>query len=1342
MQDFDSKSTESVPQASQQTKLESVRQTNDRHPSFIVGIGASAGGLEAIEQFFGSMPPDSGLAFIVVQHLSPDFKSMMDELLARHTEMPIRVIENEMQVEADSIYLIPPKKNMVIAQGKLLLTDQDPGQGLNLPIDILFRSLAQDIGERAVGVILSGTGSDGSRGIRDIHEAGGLVIAQDEETAKFDGMPRSAVATGVVDVELPPHAMPEALLEFVRHPVLSQQEAGPVTDEPSLSEVFSLLRARYGIDFTNYRPSTIGRRIERRMTICRASNLREYIQYLQDEPAGLDSLYADLLIGVTEFFRDKEAFDLISQRAIPQLFENLSPDNTIRVWVPGCATGEEAYSLAILLDEESRRRGRLVDIKIFATDVHQDSLARASAGIFPETCMANLSADRLQKYFTRKNNRFYVTHELRQLVIFAPHNLVKDPPFTKIDFISCRNLLIYLQPQTQRKVLSFFHFALRTGGTLLLGPSETTGDLSDEFDTIDSRWKLYSKRRDVRLPEVAKLPLAMNTPVRGGPAVAVRPDTTMRRVFESVLAKVAPPGMLLNEHRELVHVFGDAGRYLKVPGGEATVDVLRMVDGELRLAISSASHRALKTGETVVYRGVAVETNSGPENLRATFEPIHDAKANMDFVLVTFEESKAHAAPATFVETTEFDARGESIERIGQLERELLYTKEHLQSTIEELETSNEELQSTNEELVAANEELQSTNEELHSVNEELYTVNAEHQRKIQELTQLTDDMDNLLRSTEIGTVFVDLELKIRKFTPAIADAINLMPQDLGRPIEHISNNLSLAGSQLLSLVRKVVAAGNPIEQETKTRDGKSYLLRIFPYRTERREVEGAVLSLVDISSVKRVEAQLREADQRLNLALKSAGIGTWDWNVGEDVVVWDDFMHPLFGFDPGEFPGTYQAFLDVLHPDDREQTNHTVRAAIDTDAPFDTQYRVCWPDGELRVVQAKGKVYRDDRGQATRMTGVCWDVTDQVRAAQTRARLAAIVEASDDAIIGSSIDGTITSWNSAAERLYGYSANEAIDRPVKMIFPDNRQHELEEILDQLRRGEGIYRYRTERKRKNGSTVEVSLTISPIPNERGEIVGASAIARDITEVMDAERALREANERLRRTNEELQQFAYAASHDLREPLRTVRSFCELLTESYEGRLDDQADKWLQFMIEGTTRMQALIDDLLQYSRLETTAQPPARTDLNKVMATVLADMQASIEDASAEIQFDELPTIDVEPTQMGQLFQNLISNAIKYRRADPPRIRIAAKRRVGEWQFSVSDNGLGIKGEFREKVFELFKRLHPREKYGGTGIGLAICRKIALRHGGRIWVESEFGNGSTFYFTIPDQRLE
>jgi two-component system CheB/CheR fusion protein len=826
----------------------------------VVGVGASAGGLEALEAFFAQMPSDAGLAFVVVQHLSPDFKSLMDELLSRRTEIAIHRVEDGMLVERDAIYLIPPKKEMIIAGGRLLLTDKDPATGLSLPIDTFFRSLAQDFGDRAVGVVLSGTGSDGSRGVRAIHEAGGLVIVQQEDTAKFDGMPRSAIETGVVDLILPPSDMARALLDYSRHPLhadSSRLTQAKFASETGMNAVFSLLRAECGIDFSHYKPNTVLRRIERRLQLNRSLNLDEYVQQLRSDPRELNSLYRDLLIGVTRFFRDPDLFERLEVELIPELIERVSPGDDIRAWVAGCATGEEAYSLAMLFHEAITAAGRAVNVKIFATDVHRASLDFASAGLYDESALSEVSRDRRDRYFQRQAANYQVSSDLRKMIVFAPHNIIKDAPFTKLDLISCRNLLIYLQTPAQKKALSLFHFGLKTGGLLVLGPSESPGEITDEFETLDGHWKIFRKRRDVRLPTDLRLPMSPLPPQLQAVGAVLRnpksamPDQHLLKAYDELLGTFMPPGFLITSHRALLHCFGGAGRYLRMSDGRPSHDLLDLVDHDMRLAIAGALQRAMKENAPVGYDFVRNGT-SRQDHLHLCVRPVSIRGTGETYFLVTLEPTPR---PQQRDAGSELNVDAASQLRLADLEVELRYTKENLQATVEEMETTNEELQATNEELVASNEELQSTNEELHSVNEELYTVNAEYQRKITELTELTDDMDNLLRSTDVGTIFLDRDLLIRKFTPQIAHAFRLLPQDIGRRIDSFAHNILHEG--LLDDVRRVLETEDPIERDVQDRRGEWFLLRILPYRT-KSTVDGVVITLIAISRLKITEKELR----------------------------------------------------------------------------------------------------------------------------------------------------------------------------------------------------------------------------------------------------------------------------------------------------------------------------------------------------------------------------------------------------------------------------------------------------------------------------------------------------
>jgi two-component system CheB/CheR fusion protein len=826
-------------------------------PTHVVGIGASAGGLAALESFFDNLPDKTGMAFVVVQHLSPDFKSLMDELLARHTALPIHLVQDGMPVQADHVYLIPPKMEMIISGGRLLLSERGPQPELTLPIDVFFRSLARDCGARSVAIVLSGGGSDGSRGIRDVREAGGLVMVQDTGTAQFDGMPKTAREAGVAHWVLAPQDMPHILVEHAARQGEAERPAKASGARGGIEAVYAMLEDQFGIDFTHYKPSTITRRIERRIALAQSTNVDEYVLRLREDRDELDILYRDLLIGVTHFFRDEQAFEMLETQVFPELLQRLPPGEPLRLWIAGCATGEEAYSLAIVLQDVMARVGERA-VKIFATDVHRGSLERAARAIYGAEALARVSPDRLARYFTRIGEAYQVVPDLRKMIVFAQHNVMRDAPFTRVDLVSCRNLLIYLQPAAQQKVLSLFHFALKRGGRLLLGPSETVGPLGNEFQVVDKHWRLYTKHTDIRVP----LESTMRSRAHGAeprhlpepPQIVPRHSLThLLGTYDAILDEFMPPSLLLSDRGDLVHAFHGASQFLRLRDGRQDLDIMDIVEPELKLVLVGGMKRALAEATPLAFKNVRLEPGGQPGVFDVTLRRVRSRTSGVPHVLVSFEP--AHEEDRTKAPTaTEIHMAQVSRDQVSGLEAELSHTKENLQSAIEELETSNEELQAANEELQASNEELQSTNEELQSVNEELYTVNAEYQRKIAELTELTNDMDNLLASTEVGTVFLDRQLRIRKFTPQIADTFALVPHDVGRSIETFAYKLD--HPELVDDLRAVLETSRPVERELGSARGKTFFLRIFPYRAQGT-VDGVVLTLIDVSSLRAAEDAL-----------------------------------------------------------------------------------------------------------------------------------------------------------------------------------------------------------------------------------------------------------------------------------------------------------------------------------------------------------------------------------------------------------------------------------------------------------------------------------------------------
>lgn len=1030
-----------------------VRQTTSNSPGpgscsprYVVGIGASAGGLEALEQLFEKMPAQSGMAFVVIQHLSPDFRSLMDELLARRTSIPIRRVQDGMVVEPDTIYLMPPKKEMIISGGKLLLTDKDPGQGLTLPIDHFFRSLAQDLGEGAIGIILSGTGSDGSRGIRAIHDAGGLVLVQSVDTAKFDGMPKSAVETGVADFVLPVQEMPATLMRYICHPLAEGMypAARSVAErETAMEKIHRLLRDRYGIDFSYYKPNTVARRTERRLMLNQSLDLDDYVKRLEEDPEELNLLYRDLLIGVTRFFRDREAFDRLEKDVLPMALAALPPGEEFRAWVAGCATGEEAYSLAILLAERMEAMHRPVRAKIFATDVHRASLEFASQGLYGEAAIAEVGRERLERHFTRKPDGYQISQELRQMVVFAHHNLIKDAPFTKLDLISCRNLVIYFQPLAQKKVLSLFHFGLKTGGILFLGPSESPGELVEEFDPVDPHWKIYRKRRDVRLPADLRIPLSVGdgrTRTVGTPPLPVATPGEMHLlgVYDAILAEYMPPSFLVDENRTLIQSFGGASRYLHLRDGRLSTDLIDMVDSDLRMALSGALQRAWKDTAPIVYKGLRVRLSDGEHLVNLTVKPIRSRRSSRPYALVSIEELSEQPMPAA----TEIDFRQASDEQLQTLETELRYTKENLQATIEELETSNEELQATNEELVASNEELQSTNEELHSVNEELYTVNAEYQKKISELTELNADMENLLASTEVHTVFLDRDLAIRKFTPKVAEEFNLLPQDVGRRIDNFTHHIQYGA--LMDDLRRVLETGKPFECEVRNRRGRWFLMRILPYRSGGN-IHGVVLTLIDISGVKQAQAEAKQQQTLLSGILENSPNLVSVKDVEGRYLLMNRAFRNFLGVSPADVVG--KTDREIFPPELAETLSLYDEEVLREGKVMTTEKTFKLPDGPRTYLSIRFPI-RDEHGQIRSLGIVKTDVT-QLKAAEAQAREALLQRDRFLAILSHELRNPLSAILNASQLLQAHGDHTPAEAESNQVI-DRQAHRMARLLDDL----------------------------------------------------------------------------------------------------------------------------------------------------------------------------------------------------------------------------------------------------------------------------------------------------
>ena len=830
---------------------------NVRKQASIVAIGASAGGVEALQQFFSAMPDNSGLAFVVVQHLSPDYKSLMGDILSRNTRMRIYEAEDGMQLQPNCLYLNPPKTDLVLKpDGTLGLTEVPPGV-LHHPIDAFFLSVAEQQKERAVVVVLSGTGSDGTSGIKAVKEYGGFVFAQEPASAKFDGMPRSVINTGLADFVLPPEGIVEELLHYTQAPTLLALKPGAdrlseeedlYTEEESLAFIYTMMKNASGIDFTYYKRSTILRRVERRMIVTHTKTLREFSALLSERPEEVAVLVKEILIGVTNFFRDPEYFEKLKQHVLHPIVERSDEHTPIRIWSAGCSTGEEAYTIAILTKEVLEELGVQREIKIFATDVDSAAIEKAGRGIFPESIAEDVAPERLTRYFLKRGEAYHISKDIRRMIVFATHNMFADPPFGKLDLIVCRNVMIYFQPVLRQGLFAIFHSALKRDGYLFLGRSETASEYVSHFRPVCAAEKIYIHCGEGKLDTLAP-PVVLNIPdlqARPAQESMIRSDAAMtppnEQSYTRFLERHLPASCVVDGENNVVHLFGNYTDYLRLAPGKASFNFFHMIHPDLSLVASTAISRCREEKSTLTYTDIVMDCADGRRVVNMVVESIEEPYGvNAGLIAVLFMEQ---GSGQTVGQVEKFNVSETAARRIADLEHEFSVSQNDLRSTIQRLETVNGELQAANEELLTANEELQSSTEELQSVNEELYTVNTEHQLKLDELTMMTNDLSNFLSSTMIGILFVDSKLNIRKFTEYVGREFQLMEHDVGRHIRIFAH--SFPDEEIEQDCQSVLRDLISIDREVTAMNGRFYTLRIAPYRTTENSIRGLVITIID----------------------------------------------------------------------------------------------------------------------------------------------------------------------------------------------------------------------------------------------------------------------------------------------------------------------------------------------------------------------------------------------------------------------------------------------------------------------------------------------------------------
>jgi two-component system CheB/CheR fusion protein len=1198
----------------------------------IIAIGASAGGLETLQHFFKNLPKSDINAYIIIQHLSPDFKSMMAELLEKSTHLTIKKIEDKECIKPKHIYLIPPQYNAEIIDGCFKLMAKPKGNTMNFPIDILFNSLAKYKKEKAIGIILSGTGSDGTRGLKTIKEREGLIMVQDPEEAKFDGMPRSAIKTGLADFILPVDQMGKELKHYIKNsfanPLMKYQEIE--YDKEAIKKILHLVDQKTNLDFSNYKYATLSRRLIRRFQVCKCNTFQEYQDYVEKNKAELHLLAKEFLIGVTQFFRDEEVWIKLQDEIIPQVVAKIKPNETLKIWDIACSTGEEAYSIAILVNEEIEHQEKNVKVKIFATDVSQDFLNIASTGIYPESIAAEMDPYLLNKYFTHTHQGYRVVEKIRNHVIFSQHNLLKNPPFGQMEMVFCRNLLIYFQNKIQNQSLDILHFCLNKEGYLVLGTSETLHSHNEHFKYVDRKLRIFQNQNPTeRLQNTQSLrnntqKMIKNTPkndtvsIQQSPRNKTKNNLQFLDLFnELILEQFNSAAVYIDEEFTILQGIGDFKRYAQLPEKGFSVNLLDMLSDSLKKLVKSGVYKARKTAEKQLFSQLKIGDLSEDKTVKLIIKPIENLVGNSSthFIICFAEEDYDKNQKATRIEVS-----NQSIEQeyIKQLEEELKDVKLELQTSLTNLETSNEELQAANEELLASNEELQSTNEELQSVNEEINTVNAENIQKVDDLEQLNSDMNNLLESTNIGTIFLDKELCIRKFTPAINKHFNFIDSDLGRPIEHFTGAFNKrTKNKIVEKCKRVLKNGGIIEKKILTQDGINYLQRVSPFFDSNGSKNGVVITYINIESLEEAKRKLMLSEKRFKSFYEE-----------------DPVMH--FSVDP--------ITSKIIHCN--QEAAETLEFASKEDLKNINFFNLYKNKQQLKALKFE-KLFKEES--------------------------------------------------------------------------ELKNVELEMCS------------------KTGKTIPIMLNFTVEYDEFDKPTLNRFTCIDITELKKTQKALSKQKKNLERTNKDLEQFVSICSHDLQEPLATIKFASDVINKVYAKELDEKAKTYITYIDQACDRLSEQIKALLEHSRIGRDSEKKL-IDTQELVEVVKYDLGKRIKETKAKVFVGDLPKIRGYEVELRLLFQNLLSNAIKYKDKNrDPEIRISSypdgKYRV----FSITDNGIGIPKENQKQIFDIFNRVPTEEKYEGTGVGLAHVEKIISLHKGSIWVDSQPGAGSTFYFKLKEK---
>ncbi len=1340
----------------------------------VVGIGASAGGIQALQEFFKNTRPDSGIAYVVILHLSPDHDSKLAEILRAVTTMEVTQVKEEVTLVPDHVYVIPPNKSLQIAENRIRVNAVETVEERRAPVDIFFRSLADSHGPRAAGVILSGTGANGSMGIKRIKENGGVAFVQSPKEAEFNEMPRNSIATDLIDAILPVTEIPSKIVSY-RDGIMKTKFKIRDKDEnevnaDALKKIFMQLRLKTGHDFSNYKRATMLRRIGRRMIVRNLAELKAYADLVADDKTEAVALLKDLLISVTNFFRDQQTFTYLDVSIIPQVLAGKGPSDWVRIWVAGCATGEEAYTLAMILSEHLTAVAEPPSVQIFATDLDDHAIAVAREGLYTINDAADVSPERLRRFFTKEGNEYRIRRELREMTLFAGHNLIKDPPFSHLDLASCRNLLIYLNQSAQRRVMETLHFALNPKAFLLLGASESVEGSTDLFVPENKEFHVFQSRAIVAkhfpVPDTFPSPAAQQRMMADPATLQSKSNPAERITFselhQRLLEEYAPPSLVVNEDFDIVHMSEGATAYLQIVGGEPSNNLLKLVRPELRLELRSALYQAIQHQTNLEIQSVETFKSNSRELVNIRIRPVLQSNdVAQGLILIIFEPV---VSPGSDKE--KLTVPGPVAEH---LEEELVRSKHQLRSSIEqyevqteELKASNEELQAMNEELRSGAEELETSKEELQSINEELLTVNQELKVKIEELSQANNNFRNLMNSTDIGTLFLDRALRVNLFTPSVRSIFNLIPNDVGRPLSDISGRL--VETNLLADAETVLDTLVSIEREVRTTDDQRLMMRVLPYRTAEDLISGVIVTFVNITRLKLAEDLVLRNDERqryllsLNdrlleltdprvivghtlqtlssfLSLQSAAYYSLPSIVssepfltiagvdGSAVYTGEEAGRLLLTLTRNEGPGPGQRGLLPLSSFSQVSVNgNDVVIPLYRDGAVEAIYFLrgrdgsSWLDADLQMARQAGE----------RAWNNIQRVADHVNLQRSEENLRILVDSIKDyAIITLDLQGTITGWNPGAAAMFGYSPEETIGRHFSLIFtPEDRSAGMPEHETAKALADGHADDERWHLKKDGTRIFLSGVTSRMSYGKEGLV---KIARDMT----ANRLLEQQKD----------QFIGIASHELKTPVTSIKAYAEVLQDMFLDANDHESAELMGKLDSQVDRLTALISHLLDTTQIaegQLTFHPEV-FDVNELISEHLTDLQRVTQKHKIMLHTNPLPPIRADRERIGQVLINLMSNAIKYSPDGGEILLTSESSDDGGVMVKVKDSGIGISADATEKIFDrFFRTMNPKiHTFPGLGLGLYISGEIIKRHHGKIWVESRPGEGSTFYFTLP-----